>query len=52
MGQFARVGWTHPYTSAHLYKPVDKGIVQITSHGPLSFTAPGFAEHVISLEDR
>ncbi|WP_394217040.1 AAA family ATPase [Brachybacterium vulturis] len=31
---------------------LDKGIVQIAGHGRLSFTAPGFAEHVISLETR
>lgn len=31
---------------------LDKGIVQIAGHGLLSFTAPGFAEHVIALEDR
>lgn len=29
---------------------LDKGIVQIAGHGLLSFTAPGFAEHVVSLE--
>ena len=31
---------------------LDKGIVQIAGHGLLSFTAPGFAEHVIAIEDR
>lgn len=31
---------------------LDKGIIQIAGHGLLSFTAPGFAEHVIALEDR
>lgn len=29
---------------------LDKGIVQIVGHGLLSFTAPGLAEHVVSLE--
>lgn len=31
---------------------LDKGIIQIAGHGLLSFAAPGFAEHVIALEDR
>lgn len=29
---------------------LDKGIIQIAGHGRLSFTAPGFAEYVLSLE--
>lgn len=29
---------------------LDKGIIQIAGHGLLSFTAPGFTEHVLSLE--
>lgn len=52
MEQFARISWTRPYASAHLYKPVGERIVQIAGHGPLSFIAPGFAEHVIAIEDR
>lgn len=48
----AALGTTSSALSGPRQSLLDKGIVQIAGRGLLSFTAPGFAEHVLSLRGR
>lgn len=46
------VGTTSGALSSPRQSLLDKGLVQIAGRGLLSFTAPGFAEHVLTREQR